>query len=216
VKPYYDEGGIVIYHGDCRAHLDMWECRAGKAFDLLLTDPPYGINADRDRHSQADGWVDYGSSGWDREKASSETLAAYRGICRKSIVWGGNYFKLPNRMGWLVWDKGQREFSLADGELAWTSEDKALRIFSYPRGRQVAREQRAHPTQKPVELMLWCLSLFRDEKTVIDPFMGSGTTLVAAKQLGRQATGIEAEERYCEIAAERLRQGALFGAEVSA
>jgi site-specific DNA-methyltransferase (adenine-specific) len=112
-------------------------------------------------------------------------------------------------MGWLVWDKGQREFSLADGELAWTSADRALRIFTYSRGRQLARESRVHPTQKPVELMLWCLGLFPKAEAVVDPFMGSGTTLVAAKRLGRKAIGIERERKYCELAVERLRQSAL-------
>jgi DNA modification methylase len=110
-------------------------------------------------------------------------------------------------MGWLVWDKGQR-IAQSDGELAFTSRDKALRIFTLNRV-ELMLDGAQHPTQKPVALMKWCLSLFPEAKTVLDPFCGSGTTLVAAKDMGLTAVGIEAEERYCEIAANRLRQSVL-------
>jgi site-specific DNA-methyltransferase (adenine-specific) len=175
---------------------------------LLLTDPPYGINADRDRNSQANGWVDYGSSGWDKIRVSDELLSECRSHAKYKCIWGGNYFALPPIMGWLCWDKGQRDFSLADGELAWTSENRAMRIFTYSRA-QALQDGRVHPTQKPIALMKWCISLFPATKTVLDPFCGSGTTLVAAKDMGLLAAGIEAEERYCEIAANRLRQSVL-------
>jgi len=128
---------------------------------------------------------------------------------KDAIVWGGNYYSLPPSMGWLVWDKGQRDFSLADAELAWTSRDKAVRCFDYSRG-EAARDGRVHPTQKPLALMRWCLSLVEDAATVLDPFAGSGTTGVAAKLEGRKATLIEISEEYCEKAADRLRQGVLF------
>lgn len=203
MTPYYQDEAVCIYHGDCREVLPFLP-----KTDLLLTDPPYGINADRDRKSQKHGWVDYGSTGWDKAQPPRWLLDQCRAQCRKSVIWGGNYFDLPESMGWLVWDKGQREFSLADGELAWTSEQMALRIFSMSRSRARA-EGRVHPTQKPVELMLWCLSLFPDCGAVLDPFMGSGTTLVAAKRLGRKAIGIERERKYCDLAIERLAQGAL-------
>lgn len=203
MKPYYSEAGIEIYHGDCRQILPQIG-----TFDLLLTDPPYGINADRDRNSQANGWVDYGSSGWDKTPCDSERLTLCRDACSKAVIWGGNYFELPLSMGWLVWNKGQRDFSLADGELAWTSENKALRIFDYSRA-EALQDGRVHPTQKPQALMKWCIALFPKAKTVLDPFCGSGTTLVAAKDMGLSAAGIEAEERYCEIAANRLRQEVL-------
>jgi site-specific DNA-methyltransferase (adenine-specific) len=124
------------------------------------------------------------------------------------VIWGGNYFILPPSMGWLVWDKGQREFSLADAELAWTSEQRATRVFNYSRGKAV-QDGKQHPTQKPEALMAWVLGMFSDSQTILDPFLGSGTTLVAAKRLGRRCVGIEREERYCEIAAQRLSQGAL-------
>ena len=141
-------------------------------------------------------------------------LTTSRDICGVSIIWGGNYFELPVSQGWLVWDKGQRDFTLADAELAWTSRDKATRVFSFSRAAALAEGLRVHPTQKPLALMKWCIGLVPEAKTVLDPFMGSGTTLVAAKLLGLRAVGIEINEQYCEAAVQRLRQGVLnFGGE---
>jgi DNA modification methylase len=105
-----------------------------------------------------------------------------------------------------VWNKPERGFSLAEAELAWTSRDNVVRVFDGNR----SDPGREHPTQKPIKLMTWCLSFFPDAASVLDPFMGSGTTLRAAKDLGRKAIGIEVEERYCEIAARRMRQEVLL------
>ena len=213
MKPYYENGGIRIFHGDCAAVLDSFGLHWGdKEFDLLLTDPPYGINADRDRKTPEAGWVDYGLGGWDHKPADAATLTACRKVCREAVIWGGNYFDLPRTSGWLVWDKGQRDFSLADGELAWTSRQRALRIFSYARGKAL-KDGKQHPTQKPQALMAWCLSQFEGTRSVFDPYLGSGTTLVEAKRVGLTAVGIDADERCCEIAARRLAQGALSFAE---
>ena len=111
---------------------------------------------------------------------------------------------LPAKMGWLAWDKGQRDFSLADGELAWTSFDKALRIFTYSRGAAL-QDGKQHPTQKPEALMRWCLNERGEEgQIVFDPFMGSGTTAVACERLGRKWFGCELEPKYCEIANKRI------------
>jgi DNA modification methylase len=211
MRPYYEQDGITIDHGDCLEVIEAFELHWGdKPFDLLLTDPPYGLEADRDRHSQRHGWRDYGHGGWDAARQPAG-LAAALGLCRHGIIWGGNYYAsmLPARQGWLVWDKGQRDFSLADGELAWTSYDRALRILSIPRGRV---EGRSHPTQKPEALILWSLTYAgrcEPVASVFDPFMGAGTILLAAKRLGMRAVGIEQDEHYCAIAAERLAQGAL-------
>lgn len=111
-------------------------------------------------------------------------------------------------MGWFVWDKGQREFSLADGELAWTSFNMALRIFTVPRGRAL-QDGRRHPTQKALELMKWCIitidkKLQQKDYSIFDPFMGSGTTGVACKELNRRFIGIEINKEYYEIAKRRI------------
>jgi len=107
-------------------------------------------------------------------------------------------------MRWLAWDKGQREFSLADFELAWTSQDKAARAFDYPRSKAL-RDGKRHPTQKPIELMEWCLGFVPSATSILDPFMGSGTTLIACAKLGRKGIGIEIDEGYFEIACKRVR-----------
>ena len=210
MKPYYEHAGQTIYCG--RAE-DIIPYLSG--FDLLLTDPPYGIKADRDRKSQKAGWVDYGLGGWDHKPAAIGTLNACIALCDKAVIWGGNYFPLPPSMGWFVWNKLQREFSLADGELAWTNVDKALRIFDYSRS-QALLDGRVHPTQKPIALMKWCIGRMGASCSVLDPYMGSGTTLVAAKDLGLVSTGIDADERCCEIAAKRLSQEVMNFDEVSA
>lgn len=210
MTPYYEQAGVTIYHGDCRDILEEWEGLRTHPFDLLLTDPPYGIwgHDAVSRHDAANGWAQYGALEWDKEPVDAQTLGRCIAACWQACVWGGNYFSLPPTSGWLVWDKGQREFSLADGELAWTSEQRALRIFSYARG-SALRDGKQHPTQKPQALIAWCFSQFPKARTVFDPFLGSGTTLVEAKRIGLVGVGVEREERYCEIAANRLRQDAL-------
>jgi site-specific DNA-methyltransferase (adenine-specific) len=122
----------------------------------------------------------------------------------QAIVWGGNYFSLPPARGWLVWDKVVRNFSSGHCELAWTSLDQPVRAFNFANG-SLATEGKVHPTQKPLSLMQWCID-FMTGTSVADPFAGSGTTLVAARNMGLKAIGVEIEERYCEIIARRLDQ----------
>lgn len=194
-------------------------------YDLLLTDPPYGIgeaagkNLSRSkpfgtfdsRRSSPSKTVypkDYGNLGWDDEPPSETDIACLRSLAKAEIIWGGNYFKLPPSSCWLVWDKVNGASDFADCELAWTNLKKAVRMFRYMWNGMLKQEpeERFHPTQKPLALMKWCLSLCPDAKTIIDTYMGSGTTLIAAKSMGMRATGIERHEPYCEIAAKRLSQ----------
>lgn len=209
-EAYYRDDSVTIYNADCRQVLPFLT-----TFDLLLTDPPYGIGYGGKKNSVGgtegrakNGWRTW-KTDWDDEAPPRWLIDMIQDAAKDSIVWGGNYYSLPPSMGWLVWDKGQRDFSLADAELAWTSRDKAVRCFNYSRG-EAARDGRVHPTQKPLALMRWCLSLVADAATILDPFAGSGTTGVAAKLEGRKATLIEISEEYCEKAADRLRQGVLF------
>ncbi len=222
-KPYYDEDGITIYCGDCRQivpHLGR--------FDLLLTDPPYGIGADsaaaeaakqriaaQGKTKAGRGWKFYGESNWDSERPPTWLIQMLCDRTDHQIIWGGNYFadNLPPTMGWLVWNKMQRDFSLADGELAWSSYHKALRIADISRG-EALQDGKTHPTQKSEELIRWCLQYAdraggKQAQTILDPFAGSGTTGRAAKDLGKTAVLIEREERYCEIAAKRMSQQVL-------
>jgi DNA modification methylase len=206
-------GCATLYLGDCLEILPTLP-----KVDAVVTDPPYGINHARDRNSEKDGWIDYPCSGWDKERPARAAFDVMRDVSGHQIIWGGNYFTdyLPPTMQWLVWDKGQREFSLADCEFAWSSQRKAARIFDYPRALAL-KDGKQHATQKPVALMAWCLSLLPDASTILDPFMGSGTTGVACANLGRKFIGIEIEERYFQIACERIdaayRQQRLFSDE---
>jgi site-specific DNA-methyltransferase (adenine-specific) len=201
MKPYYEHAGVTIYHGDCREVLPTLPVA-----DLVLTDPPYGIAAVW-KGGVGSGWGKASAeadvrNAWDAAAPDADLLSACVAAGREAVVWGGNYFALPPSRGWLVWTKPERNFSLSEAELAWTTRDAVIRVWDGVRS-DVGRE---HPTQKPLGLMSWCLSFFPKADTILDPFMGSGTTLVAAKNLGRRAIGIEIEERYCEIAAKRLGQ----------
>ena len=218
MKPYFEHGGITIYHGDSREILP----KLGR-FDLLLTDPPYGLGAARKdvmgfgdkRGKNGMGGKnpskrDYGDSAWDDVACDQELIDLCRGVCDEHVIWGGNYFALPPTKCLFVWDKLRGDTDFADGEVAWTSRDRAMRIFRYRwNGFLVdptSTDDRVHPTQKPLALMKWCLTFFPLAKSVLDPFMGSGTTLRAAKDAGLTAVGIEREEKYCEIAAKRMAQ----------
>ena len=195
--PYYNEGGITIYHADCRdilPHLPK--------VDLVLTDPPYGIGLASNPFRQK-----FERSDWDAEPVDKLLLLEVIARGHDAIIWGGNYFGLPPHQRFLVWDKEQSEdFSSAMCEQAWTSIGGPAKLFR----RRVVSYEKHHPTQKPVELLNWCLRFVPNANTILDPFMGSGTTLVAAKDLGRKAIGIEIEERYCEIAAKRMSQAVLL------
>jgi len=203
--PYYDQNGITIYHGDCAQILPFLD-----PVDLLLTDPPYGIgeHGGKCRTRGQPGKVKHVNMGWDRDIPPRFIFDQMLALASVHIIWGGNYFTecLPPSMGWLYWRKLMGgDFS--DGELAWTSRPVALKEFT----KCPKVMGRVHPCQKPVELMNWCLSLAGDNAhTVLDPFMGSGTTLVAAKNKGKRCIGIEREEAYCKMAVQRLNQQSLF------
>ncbi len=193
MKPYYEHAGITIYHGDCREVLALLP-----TVDLVLTDPPYGIGLAANPFRQR-----FEVDKWDDMPVDNDLLWRCINLGKHAIVWGGNYFALPAHQRFLVWDKVQPEtFSSAMCEQAWTSLKGPAKIFR----RRVVSYEKWHPTQKPVELMRWCIGFVPDAQTILDPFMGSGTTLRAAKDLGRRAIGIEIKERYCEIAARRLSQ----------
>jgi DNA modification methylase len=205
-------GGQLLLQGDCREVM-----AALPRVDAVVTDPPYGIDyGNAGGFAESAGWKQWrGQAEWDKERPARETFDAILSAAPEQIIWGGNYFAdlLPPSMRWLAWDKGQRDFTLADMELAWTSQAKAVRVFTYPRGK-AAQDGKQHPTQKPIALMEWCLGFLPTARTILDPFMGSGTTLVACQRLGRQGIGIELDPGYFDIACRRVeeaaRQPALF------
>jgi site-specific DNA-methyltransferase (adenine-specific) len=217
VKPYYEDAACTIYHGDCREVLPTLE-----PVDLVLTDPPYGISLDTANHARQRTALaranDYAPVFMDDEPYDPTPLLRYPRL----ILFGANHYatRLPESPSWIVWDKtaglqSDRAIGFndnADAELIWTNLGGPVRVLKHRWiGIMKATERddaRLHPTQKPVALIRHLIELFA-RGTVLDPYMGSGSTLRAAKDLGRTAIGIEIEERYCEIAAKRLQQSVM-------
>lgn len=210
-------GRATLYLGDCREILPT----LGKV-DAVVTDPPYGIgearkgNASRSVLAQS---RDYGDAAWDDAPIDAALLSSVLAAAKSAIIFVGNYYNLPPTRCWLVWDKENGANDFADCELAWTNLNKAVRRikFMWHGMLRAHGEQRGdHPTQKPIGVMKWCIIHLPDNApTILDPFMGSGTTGVAAVQMGRDFIGIEREPCYFDIACKRIedaqRQGNLFG-----
>lgn len=209
-------GLATLYLGDCVELLpSVSRC------DLLLTDPPYGLGIDGQKESinanPKHNRKAHEHLGWDAERPSRLAFELMLHKSENQIIWGGNYFidRLPPRprKGWLFWDKGQRDLTMSDGEFAWSSFDFPSRAYTLNRA-ALAQDGTEHPTQKPIRLMKWCLGLVPAAQTVLDPFMGSGSTGVAAVAMGKQFIGIEKEPRYFDIACRRIedaqRQGDFF------
>lgn len=212
-KPYYQDDSCTIYNCDCRDILPHLE-----PVDLVLTDPPYGIGRDEG----FEGFGGFGKpiarrryvGGWDDARPSAECLAAIVGAAANCMIFGGQFFAdiLPQSTFWIFWDKMQTMPTFGDGELIWSNlPRKSVKKIVYQYNGLINKEpDRWHPTQKPLKLIeALLLEVVPNANSILDPFMGSGTTLVAAKQLGRKAIGIELEEKYCEIAVKRLSQEVL-------
>ena len=203
-------GGATLYLGDCREILPTLP-RA----DSIITDPPYGLG---------DKWQGGGGSkrtSWkfDPREAKAWDSGIVEGVSQLTtlaenvIIWGGNYYALPLSRCWLIWDKKQNDnWTTGQAEMAWTNLDRPVRVFRFAQCEQASEGEKYHPTQKPLALMLWCLKWAPG--SVIDPFMGSGTTGVACMDLGRRFYGIEIEPRYFDIACRRIddaqRQARMF------
>lgn len=196
-------GDCTLYLGDCMEIMPTLP-----KIDAVVTDPPYGIGKDGQKKTTGGhgGRKAYEFKGWDAERPDASVFSHLISIASKHVIWGGNYFAdlLPASGKWLVWDKGQR-INQSDGELAYTSENGALRIFTQNRVALLV-EGAQHPTQKPIEVMVWSVQQLNKADVILDPFMGSGTTGVACVKLGRSFIGIEIDPDYFEIACERIRK----------
>jgi DNA modification methylase len=195
--------GIELYLGDC------WDIlpTLGRV-DAIVTDPPYGIGKDGQKRSKGrhGGRKAYEFLGWDKSRPSIDIFSLILKMSDYHVIWGGNYFAdlFPATGKWLLWDKGQRIYQ-SDGELAWTSLNGGLRIFTLNRC-AIQTDGAEHPTQKPVEIMKWSIEQLPYSETILDPFMGSGSTGVAAVKMGRKFIGIEKESIYFDIACKRVSQ----------
>jgi len=220
IKPYYKTDLGVLYHGDCLTIMPHLE-----PVDLVLTDPPYGINAHtlqppsdsyrkRTKRSPSkrlncgsgklkDRILNKSDCGWDCKPPTKEYFKLMFAISQNQIIWGGNYFQLPPTRGIIVWDKQQPWDNFSQCELGWTSYDFPAKIFRF--NKSFVKDKK-HPTQKPIGLMVFCLEISKTKGMVLDTHLGSGTTAIACERLNRRWIGIEIGEKYCEIAAKRIEK----------
>jgi DNA modification methylase len=205
--------GVRLILGDCREIMPTLG-----PVDAVVTDPPYGIGVDRAMAKNSGTHYGraaapkshYTATGWDDAAPDSETLSAVRTAAPSQIIFGGNYFPLPPARCWLVWDKENGTNAFADCELAWTNLDKPVRKLSWMWNGMLRRggeTREGHPTQKPLEVMRWCIGQLTGKNlTILDPFMGSGTTGVAAMSLGHKFIGIEIDQTYFDLACRRISE----------
>lgn len=189
--------GVTLYCADCRDILPT----LGKV-DAVVTDPPYGIGDKMQGGTwgAAEKYADFRR--WD-VAPSANNLALLRSLAPAVVLWGGNYFDAPAARCWLIWNKLNAVRTMADVEMAWTNLDRPAKRFNGA----VGVHEHGHPTEKPLDLMLWCIQQIPPPATLIlDPFMGSGTTGVAAVKLGRKFIGIEIEPKYFDIACRRISE----------
>lgn len=216
-------GDATLYLGDCRDILPT----LGKV-DAVVTDPPYGIDIAARASVGATGRSGkghklgartigrYSVGDWDREGMSADQWAIIRAAAPRWIVWGGNHLAdiLGSSAGMLVWDKKCQngwDDTFSELEVAFTNTLTRAKGFRHLwagaiRASEHTANVREHPTQKPIALMEWCLGYVSEATTVLDPFMGSGTTGVACANLGRQFIGIERESAYFDIACRRIEE----------
>tara|TARA_R100000655_G_scaffold98238_1_gene141520 strand:+ start:266 stop:955 length:690 start_codon:yes stop_codon:yes gene_type:complete len=220
----FQKNNLKIINADC---MDIMKNYEDNYFDLAIVDPPYGIGADVKQNNAAlsrikakgksksgRGWKLYESTNWDNEIPDENYFKELKRVSKNQIIWGGNYFTkfLNPSMGWLVWNKMQREFSLADGELAWTSYNKAIRIFDYSRGAALSNNNnnggRFHPTQKPVKLYEWILKNYGDKDfKILDTHLGSASSAIAAFYYGcKEFVGIELDKDYYNSSIKRIKK----------
>lgn len=204
-----------IAQGDC---LDLMRQLSDKSVDLIVTDPPYGKKADK-------GTNGFGSSknrryrgGWDTKIPPKEVFDEMFRVAKNLVIFGGNYFchQLPPSNCWIFWDKkGDIAFQnpFADGELIYTTFKKPVKkvVFKQQGFITDSKDERYHPTQKPSELVQKLIEMFSEEgDTILDPFIGSGTTAIAAIRSGRHFIGFELDPDFCQVAEKRIEHEKLM------
>ena len=189
-----------VYNTDCLAAMREIP---DNAFDLAIVDPPYGIGMDGRKKSVRKA---YDFKGWDRHIPSKEYFDQLFRISKNQIIWGANYFSkyLPGSMGWIFWDKGQR-IAQSDGELAFSSFNVAMRVVEYNRF-EIQKDGAIHPTQKPIALYKWLLQNYaKPGDTILDTHLGSGSSRIAAYDMGFDFTGYELDAEYFNASEVRFK-----------
>jgi site-specific DNA-methyltransferase (adenine-specific) len=213
METIYKNNFLSLYHADC---MEIMKQYPDKYFDLAIVDPPYGINRSKNFGAKEFGWVQHKKSEWDNEIPTSEYFDQLFRVSKNQIIWGGNYMVeyLKPSMGWIFWDKGQRDFSTSDGELAYSSFQKKLKVFEMSRGKALSNNggTTIHPTQKPSALYEWILQNYsKPNDRILDTHFGSGSIALAvhkANELDRMnlhLTATEIDADYINDAIERIK-----------
>ena len=202
---------ININNIDC---IEFMKTKPDNYYDLAIVDPPYGIaragqtetftkNPKHKRKAHKD-------KGWDNETPTKLYFAELERVSKNQIIWGANYFVehlTKGTMGWIVWDKGQHGLSMSDCELAYSSFNKATRVFVFNRGLIAQKGGSIHPTQKPVELYRYVLNAYAEKgDKILDTHCGSGSIAIACDDLGFDLDATEIDKEYCENSIKRLNQ----------
>lgn len=212
----------IVYLIDCKIGMSFFP---DKYFDIAICDPPYGINADilqnktaksrikaAGKNKSGRGWKLYKETEWDNKIPDKNYFEELFRVSKNQIIWGGNYMTeyLPPKSGWIVWNKMQRDFSLSDGELAWTSFDRALRIFDYSRGESLIDNKKFcnnkfHPTAKPIRLYDWIIANYCNKgDKILDTHIGSQSIRISADKSEMDLIGFEIDEDYFKQGNERF------------
>lgn len=202
-------GKATIYNMDC---MELLKATPDKFYDLAIVDPPYGI----DRDGQTETFTKnpkhkrkcFEKKNWDSNRPEIEYFLQLERVSKNRIIWGANYYPqfLKASMGWIFWDKGQ-DLSMSDGELAYSSFDKALRRIIINRGQLIIEGGTIHPTQKPIKLYEWLLTNYAKQgDKILDTHLGSGSHAIACNNLGFELTACELDRDYFEAACKRIEQ----------
>ena len=193
-----------VHNADCVSYM---KSLPDKHFDLCIADPPYGINIGNGLGSGKKSCKMHHE--WQMKAPSQELFEQIFRVSKEQIIWGGNYFNLPLCDNWIVWDKLNPNLSFAEGELAWCSIHKKLRIFKHYSAK-VDGGTKIHPTQKPIALYSWILDNYaKQEDKIFDPFLGSGSSRIAAYKKGFDFYACELDKDYYEAQEERFRRECL-------
>jgi DNA modification methylase len=209
----FEIGEHRLLCGDSTCSDTVAKLMNGEKADMIFTDPPYGINIGNQSQGKGGGVakkIDYGVNEWDKQ-IPYDAINLSLSICDNVVLWGANYYadKLPPSSCWIVWDKDNGETDFADCELAWTSYNKSVKKFKWKWMGMIQedmknKEKRVHPTQKPVALAEWTFNEFKAGNNILDLFLGSGSTMVAAHQLKRNCYGMELDPKYCQVILDRM------------
>ena len=210
---------INLLNMDC---MDYMRRLPDNAFELAIVDPPYGVGIDGQKlnntnKNQKHNRKAHEFKGWDSGIPPAEYFLELKRVSKNQIIWGGNYFTehLPPVKAWVFWYKGQRDLTMSDGEMAWTSFDKVTRQIELNRYFISQSGESIHPTQKPIKLYEWLISNYaKPGDRILDTHLGSGSSAIAAHYAGHDFVGIELDEDYFNAASKRFnestKQEALF------